>query len=102
MDLTQIIVAALALIGTVLGTLITYQLVPWLKSKNLYEAAVVAVNAAEALYGRYNGKDKLASALETLRQQGYKVDSAEVINAVQAAWKQLDLAMYDSGEKFVE
>ena len=102
MDLTQIIVSAIGLIGTVLGVLITYHLIPWLKSKNLYEAAVVAVNAAEALYGRYHGEEKLKAALNILAEKGYKIESQTVINAVQAAWKQLDLAMYDSGEKYIE
>lgn len=102
MDLTQIIVAALGLIGTVVATLITYQLVPWLKSKKLYDAAVIAVNAAEALYGRYHGEEKLVAALNMLKEKGYKIDDAEVRNAVQAAWKQLDMAMYNDGEKYID
>ena len=102
MDLTQIIISALGLIGTIVAALVAAQLVPWLKSKNLYEAAVIAVNAAEALYGRYHGSEKLAAALETLKNKGYKIDTKEVQDAVQAAWKQLDSAMYESGEKFVD
>ncbi len=102
MDLTQIIVSALGLIGTIVAALVAAQLVPWLKSKNLYDAAVVAVNAAEAIYGRYHGNEKLAAALEMLKEKGYKVDTSEVQNAVKAAWKQLDSAMYDSGEKWPE
>lgn len=99
MDLTQIIVAIIGLVGTIITSLIAYQLVPWLKSKNLYEAAVIAVNSAEALYGRYNGDKKLEAALEILKGKGYKIENEDVINAVKAAWKQLDIAMYNDGEK---
>lgn len=102
MDLTQIIVSALGLIGTIIATLIAYQLVPWLKSKNLYDAAVIAVNAAEALYGRYHGEEKLRAALNMLQEKGYKIDDTNVINAVKAAWKQLDGAMYANGEKYLD
>ena len=49
----QIIIGITSLVVIILSGLITKQLVPWLKEKNLYDAAVVAVNAAEALYGRY-------------------------------------------------
>lgn len=41
---TQIIVYVLALVVSVCVSLITKQLVPWLKEKNLYEAAVIAVD----------------------------------------------------------
>jgi hypothetical protein len=37
-----------------------------------------------------------------LKEKGYKIDTSEVQNAVKAAWKQLDSAMYDSGEKWPE
>ena len=102
MELTQIIIAALGLVGTVIAAVVAAYVVPWLKEKNLYEAALIAVNAAEALYGRYHGEDKLRAALNMLKEKGYKLEDAEVINAVRAAWKQLDIAMYDSGEKIPE
>ena len=101
MDYTQIIIGILSLIVTICVGLITKQLVPWLKEKNLYEAAVIAVNAAEALYGRYKGPEKLEAALEDLKQKGFDINSKIVLNAVEAAWKELDRAMYDSGEKYV-
>ena len=73
-DLTTIIVFALGIVVSVCVSLITKQLVPWLKDKNLYEAAVVAVNAAEALYGRYHGEEKLAAALNSLKEKGYDIE----------------------------
>lgn len=102
MELTQIIVAALGLIGTVVAAVIAYYAVPWLKSKNLYEAALIAVHSAEALYGRYHGQEKLQAALQSLKAKGYKIETKEVLDAVQAAWKQLDIAMYNDGEKYSE
>lgn len=100
MDYTQIIIGIIGVLTTIFLGLITKQLVPWLKEKHLFDAAVVAVNAAEALYGRYKGAVKLTSALESLKSKGFDIDSAAVKQAIGAAWKQLDQAMYASGEKF--
>jgi hypothetical protein len=99
MDYTQIIIYVIGIIVTIMLGLVSKHLIPWLKEKNLYESAVIAVNAAEALYGRYKGEEKLAAALESLKEKGYNIDSVAVKDAVRAAWKQLDRAMYDSGEK---
>lgn len=99
MDYTHIITTIISLVVLVLSGLIGKYLIPWLKAKNLYDAAAVAVKAAEAIYGRYHGEEKLAAALESLKQHGYDINSASVIEAVRAAWKALDLEMYNSGEK---
>ena len=99
MDYTHIITTVISLVVLVLSGIISKYLIPWLKTKNLYEAAVVAVNAAEALYGRYHGEEKFLAALESLRQHGFDIDSDAVKEAVRAAWKALDLEMYNSGEK---
>ena len=98
---TEIVVSAIGLIVVILSCLITRQLVPWLKEKNLYQAAVVAVNAAEALYGRYHGDEKLNAALESLKAKGFDINSDRVKEALGAAWKELDRAMYADGEKFL-
>lgn len=97
---TEIIVTVISLVVIILGGLITKQLVPWLKEKNLYQAALVAVNAAEALYGRYHGDEKLTAALKSLEAKGYDITSDRVKEALGAAWKELDRAMYADGEKF--
>lgn len=102
MDYTQIIIGILGVITTIFVGIIAKQLVPWLKQRNLFDAAIVAVHAAEALYGRYNGKEKLKKALESLKEKGFDVNSSVVMDAVQAAWKQLDQAMYASGEKYIQ
>lgn len=102
MDWTQIIILVIALITTVLVGLITKQLVPWLKERNLHDAAVVAVDAAEALYGRYHGDEKLEYALNILKEKGYNINTNIVLDALKAAWKQLDIAMIDAGAKEIE
>ena len=99
MNYTQIIISVIGLIVIILSGLITKHLVPWLKDKNLYNAALVAVNAAEALYGRYHGEEKLEAALNFLKEKGYDIESNLVKEALGAAWKELDRAMYGSGEK---
>lgn len=96
---TEIIIFVIGLVMSVCVSLLTKQVIPWLKAKNLYDAAQVAVDAAEALYGRYDGEKKLKAALEALAQKGYDIESTAVINAVQAAWKNLDSVMHMSGEK---
>ena len=100
--MTNIILYIIGIITTALSILLVKQVVPWLKDKRLYEAAIIAVNAAEALYGRYNGEQKLQAALESLKQRGYDIESEKVIEAIRSAWKQLDQAMYLDGEKTIE
>lgn len=99
MDWTQITLLLISLVVSVCVSLITRQLVPWLKDKKLYDAAIVAVDAAEALYGRYHGEEKLQYAIEILKDKGYNVDTAAVMDALRSAWKNLDSAMRLTGEK---
>ena len=92
---TPIVVAVIGIFGCAIVGLISKYAVPWLKEHNLVQCAQVAVMAAEAIYGRYNGGEKLKKALETLKNKGWDISSAEVIDAVNAAWKQLDLEMIE-------
>lgn len=96
---TEIIVLVIGIVFSILGSLLTKQLIPWLKEKKLYDAAIVAVDAAEALYGRYHGEEKLKAALDSLATKGYDIESKTVIEALNAAWKNLDWTMYSIGEK---
>jgi xanthosine utilization system XapX-like protein len=73
-----------ALIG-LLATLITYRLIPWIKSKMsesqalLLDAAITtAVFAAEQVYGAGNGAEKMDYALNYLRDHGFDVDSRAI------------------------
>lgn len=93
-DLTQIILAVIAVIGSVISTF----LIPLIKAKldveksNLSEnqAAMLrlvittAVTAAEQLYKSEEGQQKKAYVLNLLKQQGYDVDSAALDAAIEA------------------
>ena len=77
-----------ALIG-LLAALITYRLIPWVKSQ-MYEsqqrildaAIVTAVFAAEQIFGAGHGSEKMDYALQYLRDKGFDVDSREIEAAV--------------------
>ena len=80
-NLTPIIQAFIAL----LAAIITYVLVPMIKARTqesdraLLDAAIrAAVYTAEQLFGAGRGEEKMAYALEWLKEQGYDVDSREV------------------------
>lgn len=88
-DLTPIFQAIIAL----LAALVTYKLIPWIRSKtdekqqeNLSAVAKVAVYAAEQLFGAGQGAQKLEYAQAVLREAGYDVDTdllrAEIESAV--------------------
>lgn len=84
-DFTPILQAVIAL----LAALITYKLIPWIKTKtsaqqqqNLTTLIRVLVFAAEQLYGAGNGQEKLEYVCEQLREQGYEVNLAAIEAAV--------------------
>lgn len=101
-DWTPLIEAIIAIAGTALVAVCVKYVVPWLKENHLLIAAQIAVEAAEAAYGRYNGEAKWKAALEAQKAKGFKIDSESVIAAVKAAWKQLDLKQIAAGEKTIE
>ena len=94
-DLTQIILAVIALIGAIL----TGFVIPWLKSKinvengkiNETQAALLklaintAVKAAEQLFNSDEGQKKKAYVLDILKAQGYEVDQVALDAAIEAA-----------------
>ena len=84
-DFTAIFQAILAL----LGAIITYWLVPYVKSKataqqqaNVAVLVRTAVAAAEQLYGAGMGKAKLDYAQQWLNERGVKYSRAEIEAAV--------------------
>lgn len=84
-DFTAIFQAILAL----LGAIITYWLVPYVKSKataqqqaNVAILVRTAVQAAEQLYGAGMGKAKLDYAQAWLNERGVKYSRAEIEAAV--------------------
>ncbi len=104
-DWTALVVAVIGVIGTLasalLGRVWVKYVKPWLSHRDLTDAAKIVVEAVEALLGRYCGEDKWKLALEKMADRGFYTDSQQVIDALKAAWKQLDMAMIAAGEKDV-
>ena len=104
-DWTALVVAVIGVIGTaasaLLGRVWVKYVKPWLSQRDLTDAAQIVVEAVEALLGRYCGEEKWELALEKMADRGFYTDSQQVIDALKAAWKQLDRAMIAAGEKDV-
>lgn len=84
-DLTPICQAIIAL----LAALVTYKLVPWIKSKTTAEQQALLsatvktlVYAAEQLYGAGKGAEKLDYVIAELEERGFTADRAEIEAAV--------------------
>ena len=98
-DLTPILEAILAL----LAALVTYKLIPWIKSKTTAEqqsllAATVKtlVYAAEQLYGAGKGAEKLDYVIKELEARGFTADRAAIEAAVA---EQLNYIQAEKSEK---
>lgn len=84
-DLTPIFKAILAL----LAALVTYKLIPWIKSKTTAEQQALLsatvrtlVYAAEQLYGAGKGAEKLDYVIKELEARGFTADRAAIEAAV--------------------
>ena len=80
-DLTPIFEAILAL----LAALVTYKLIPWIKSKTTAEQQALLtatvrtlVYAAEQLYGAGKGAEKLDYVISELEKRGFTADRAAI------------------------
>lgn len=100
-DITPIIQAVI----TLAVALITAFVIPWLKNKigaqNMDEFmrwVQIAVAAAEQLYDSMDGKKKKAYVVEFLSSKGFKVDTEELDNAIEAAVLELHNALYNNVE----
>lgn len=104
-DWTALVVAVIGVIGTALSALLGRVWVkyvkPWLSQRDLTDAAKIIVEAVEAIFGRYCGEQKWQAALEKMVERGFNIDSDIVLDALKAAWQQLDMAMIAAGEKDV-
>ena len=102
-DWTALVVWLVGAVSTALVGLLTRvwlaHVKPWLQEKGLMDAADIVVNAVEALIGRGNGKEKLALALEKMGERGFNVNSHIVMEAILAAWQQLNLSQIMVGVK---
>ena len=102
-DWTALVVAvigtAAAFLGACLRQVWVKHVRPWLEQRDLSDAAKIVVDAVEALLGRYCGEDKWRMALRKMQERGFNVDEDQVVDALHAAWYQLNQAMILSGEK---
>lgn len=96
MDITKVVVALIGL----LSTIITVFLAPYLKAKmdvekvtKLGELAKRFVLAAEQLIGKGEGEKKKAQVQDWLKEKGYDVSLDEVDSAIEAAVKEMNIAM---------
>ena len=88
----------LAIIG-LLGTIITYVLVPYIKSKttenqrdNIYNLVLIAVRAAEQIYNMSGqGKLKKEYVIEYLNSKGVKVTIEDLDVFIEAAVRELTI-----------
>ncbi|MBU5314151.1 phage holin family protein [Tissierella carlieri] len=87
----------LGLIG-LLGTIITYLLVPYLKSKttreqreNVYFLVTLAVQAAEQIYGSKTGNQKKEYVINYLNSHGISVSVEDLDMMIEAAVKELNI-----------
>ena len=87
-DLTTILEAVIALAVAI----ITAFVIPWVKSKtteqereDLLVWVDIAVAAAQQLYHKLNGSERLEYALSMLEEKGFDVDDGAVRDAVEAA-----------------
>ena len=98
-DLTQIILAIITLIGAI----ITRYLIPWIKSKltdHQYEALKKLVRtgvfAAEQLFSTEQGKETKQYVVDLLKENGYEVDVTSVDALIEATVRELRI---EQGEK---
>lgn len=102
-DWTALVVAVIGTVAAFLGACLRQVWVkyvrPWLEQRDLSDAAKIVVDAVEALLGRYCGEDKWRMALRKMQERGFNVDEEQVVDALHAAWYQLNQAMILSGEK---
>ena len=102
-DWTALVVAVIGVIGTAVSALLGRVWVkyvrPWLEQRELTDAAKIIVEAVEVIFGRYCGEQKWQAALEKMVERGFNIDSDIVLDALKAAWKQLDMVMIAAGEK---
>lgn len=98
-DLTQIILAFITLIGG----LIARYVIPWIKSKlddrqyDVFATLVrVGVFAAEQLFSTEQWKEKKQYVVDLLKENGYEVDSTAVDALIEATVRELRIEQGDN------
>lgn len=102
-DLTQIILAIITLIGAV----ISRYLIPWIRNKltdHQYDALCVLIRtgvyAAEQLFTSEQWKEKKQYVVDLLKENGYTVDTTSVDALIEATVRELRIEQ--GGPKQIE
>jgi len=101
-DLTQIILAVITLIGAI----ITRYLIPWIKDKlddRQYDVLAtlvrVGVYAAEQLFKREEWKEKKQYVVDLLSENGYSIDATAVDALIEATVRELRIEQGDKKDE---
>lgn len=98
-DWTPVATSVINLANLLVIWVVTTLVRPWLEKHKLYDAACIAVNAAEATIGRYHGKEKLEAAINYMAAEGFNVDTDKVMDAINTAWTNLNNSQVAIGTK---
>lgn len=86
-DFTQLIIAIIGILFTVLSGLVTKYVIPWLKQKNLEGISLQLVRVAYSIFKDGEGKKKFDHTVSEIEKKYGKWFSAtEIANAVQSAY----------------
>ena len=104
-DLTQIILAIITLIGG----LVARYLIPWIKGKltvqqneTLVRVIKVAVFAAEQIYKSNQGQEKKQYVLDLLEKNGFDIHTGLIDAAIEAQVKELKIEMGNNTSEHTE
>lgn len=111
-DITDIIVGVIGVLGLILTGIVIPMLRQWIKSKvtneqweSIKSYAIAAVQAAEILIGAGNGEQKFEKAKDYIEAQckahGIKIDMDTIEVAIENAWKALGLDHEEKSEQTV-
>lgn len=91
-DFTQIIIAVIGLVISVISGLVTKYVVPWLKQRNLETFAAQLVRLAFSIFKDGEGKKKFDYVVNQIEEKYGKWFSAEeIVSAVQSAYVDFSL-----------
>lgn len=106
MDVTAIVVGIVGLVSLAITAFVWPKLKGLLPAGAVYALQMVAkisVYAAEAIWGRGFGEEKLEAAIakadELLNRIGLDIDAEQVEDAIKAAWGEMNLGQIMAGVK---
>lgn len=93
-DFTQVIIAIIGLVFSLITAYIVPVVKKWLQEKRLYNTAAVLVGAAKTYFADGNGEEKYQYCLEQLRSKfGKYFDIDEIGAAIQSAYVDLKASL---------